>query len=515
MLQKDILSLIPHRPPFVLVDRLLRCDEHCTQTTFQVTDENILIVNGEFTEAGLMENIAQTAAAGAGYVAMMENKPIAGGYIAAVKNFVVFDLPKINDELVTEVKIEEQLFDMTVISGTVTCNAKIIAQCEMNIFVKKAVPDVFIVSDNILSPLGSTTFENFARLKEGVSGIRECHDTALADEPFYASLFADKNDLKDDSIDEYTKFEQLLIASIKDALKSSSIDTGDERTLLIISSTKGNISLLETEKNSPALQKRIALHTSAKLVAAYFGFINQPLVISNACISGVMAIITGMRLIQAGRYSNVVIAGADAISKFVLSGFQSFQAVSPRACRPFDVNRDGITLGEGAATIVLSSRQNDSTDIKVMGGAVSNDANHISAPSRTGEELNYAITKTLDDAHVLPCDVDFISAHGTATLYNDEMEAKALTLANLQTIPVNSLKGYYGHTLGAAGLIESIISIQSLKENMIIPTAGFQKTGTPDPINICTDLLTGKFKNCLKTASGFGGCNAAVLFSKQ
>ena len=150
-----------------------------------------------------------------------------------------------------------------------------------------------------------------------------------------------------------------------------------------------------------------------------------------------------------------------------------------------------------------------------MGGAVSNDANHISAPSRTGEELSYAINKTLEEAHLPATAIDFISAHGTATVYNDEMEAKAITLANLQNAPVNSLKGYYGHTLGAAGLIESIVSIHSLKENVIIPTLGFEEMGVSSPINICTGLLRGDFKNCLKTASGFGGCNAAVVFGKS
>ncbi len=512
---EDILSLIPQRPPFVMVDKLLRSDENSTQTTSRVSEENIFVMEGELSEAGLMENIAQTGAARAGYIAMMENKQVAIGHIVSVKNLEIFDLPKIGDELVTEVKIENQVFDMTIISGTVKHNDKVMAQCEMNIIVNKIKPGVFIVSDNILSPLGLTTAENFNQLKNGVSGIRQHHNTALADHPFYASLFDHERDFIQDSNNKYTRFEQLLIASVKEALQHCNIDVGDKKTVLIISSTKGNISLLETEVINPALQKRIALYTSAKLVAEYFGFINQPVVVSNACISGIMAIITGMRLIQSGQYEHVVIAGTDIISKFILSGFQSFQAISDRPCKPFDAKRDGISLGEGAATIILSSKPNSSQDIKVMGGAVSNDANHISAPSRTGEELSQAITKTLDDAHILAGAIDFISAHGTATIYNDEMEAKAITLANLQTVPVNSLKGYYGHTLGAAGLIESIVSIHSLKENLVIPTLGFKEMGITNPINICTDLVPGNFKNCLKTASGFGGCNAAVVFSKQ
>jgi 3-oxoacyl-[acyl-carrier-protein] synthase-1 len=369
---------------------------------------------------------------------------------------------------------------------------------------------VFIVSDNILSPIASTTAENFSQLKKGILGIKQHTDTRMSAEPFYASLFAPDAFINAN----YTKFEQMLITSIQDALQNTGIDTSDKKTGLIISSTKGNISLLETEEHTPELNKRIALHTSAKLVAGHFGFVNQPIVVSNACISGILGVLTAMRMIEAGQYETVVVSGADVISKFVLSGFQSFNAISSQPCKPFDADRDGITLGEGAATIILSSNPKYAGGIKVMGGATSNDANHISAPSRTGEELAQAITVSLKQAKLSATDIDFISAHGTATIYNDEMEAKAITLAGLQSMPVNSLKGYYGHTLGAAGLIESIISIHSLKEDVILPTIGFNQMGVPTPVNVCTELTSQSLKNCLKTASGFGGCNSAVIFSK-
>jgi 3-oxoacyl-[acyl-carrier-protein] synthase I len=372
--------------------------------------------------------------------------------------------------------------------------------------------DVFVAADNIFSPIGTTTAANFEQLKKGISGIKMQDNKAIADEPFYAALFDKKIEFVDAT---YTKFEQLLIASIKDAFANCEAKADDEKTLLIVSTTKGNISLLESEPDNAELNNRIALHTSAKLVAEYFGLVNPPLVISNACISGIVAILTGMRLIRSGQYESVVIAGADVITKFVLSGFQSFQAVSPEPCRPFDAERTGITLGEGAATVILSSNPKYANNIKVISGAVSNDANHISAPSRTGEELCQAINKSLNDAGVPAAEVDFISAHGTATSYNDEMEAKAITLALLQEVPVNSLKGYYGHTLGAAGLVESIVSMQSLKANLVLPTLGFVTNGVTNPLNICTVMLPGNYKNCLKTASGFGGCNAAVLFSKS
>ncbi len=378
------------------------------------------------------------------------------------------------------------------------------------------MPDIFIVSDNILSPLGVTTADNFRQLVQDNSGIQLHTDTTLSDQPFYASLFNQSNVFVPITSDTgYSKFENLLIASISNALENSGIKPTDTKTLLIISTTKGNVQLIENHKIDSLLQKRIALYTSAQLVADYFGFVHQPVVVSNACISGILGILTAKRFIQSGLYENVIVAGADCVSKFVLSGFQAFQAVSPEPCKPFDSNRRGITLGEGAATVILSSRSDYRGGIKVMGGAVSNDASHISTPSQTGDELAYVIDTALTQSSFVREDISLISTHGTATVYNDEMEAKAITSSGLGSVPANSLKGYYGHTLGAAGLIESIISVQSLKENLVLPTKGFEQTDMVTPIHINKSLLHTPLQNCLKTASGFGGCNAAIVFGKS
>lgn len=375
--------------------------------------------------------------------------------------------------------------------------------------------EVFIVSDNVVSPLGNTSADNFASLKNNVSGIQIQDDAALSPQPVYASIINDAAlyTLKADKR-SYTKFENFLLASIHDALNRSSVRTDDDRTVLIISSTKGNISLVEDEDLKGDVKERVSLSHSANLIATYFGFVNKPVLVSHACISGLVAIITGMRLIQSGKYDTAVVAGADVITKFILSGFQSFQAVSPQPCRPFDETRNGITLGEGAATVILSVNKPGRGAIKVSGGGISNDANHISGPSRTGEELYQAIQAALNESGLSKDDIDFISAHGTATLYNDEMEAKAISLAGMQHIPLNSLKGYYGHTLGAAGLIETVISLHSLKENVVLPTTGYQKPGTSKPVHVFTELKQGIFNTCLKTASGFGGCNAAIVLQK-
>jgi predicted hotdog family 3-hydroxylacyl-ACP dehydratase len=133
--EEDILSLIPQRPPFVMIDKLLYFNETITQTSFLITKENIFVETGEFCEAGLMENIAQAAAARAGYIARLENKPVSPGYIGAVKNLEIMGLPKINDELITEIKLESHVFDIMFISGRVCCKDNLVATCEMKIFV--------------------------------------------------------------------------------------------------------------------------------------------------------------------------------------------------------------------------------------------------------------------------------------------------------------------------------------------------------------------------------------------
>jgi len=374
--------------------------------------------------------------------------------------------------------------------------------------------EVYVVADNILSPLGKTTAENFAKLKEGISGVKQHNDAAISPLPFFASLFDQNEQLVKADEHNYTKFEQLLIASIADALNGSGVDVRDKKTMLIISSTKGNISLLEDEPMSDELKNRISLSTSAALVAEHFGFQNKPIVVSNACISGVLGMVTAKRLLGTGEYEHAVVSGADVISKFILSGFQSFQALSPTLCKPFDKTHDGLNLGEGAGTLILSSNEKYAQNIKLKGGSISNDANHISGPSRTGQELAGAIKNALQDADLSADEINFISAHGTATVYNDEMEANAISISGLQNVPLNSLKGYYGHTLGAAGLIESIVSIQSLRESQVIGTLGFSEAANADKVTVCAELTRMKATNFLKTASGFGGCNAAVVFGK-
>jgi 3-oxoacyl-[acyl-carrier-protein] synthase-1 len=366
--------------------------------------------------------------------------------------------------------------------------------------------NVYMVADNIFSPLGKNTSDNMEALKNSRSGIQQ-HHSEISAHPFYASLFSPEDKEGNDSI---TAFERIILNSAFDAIRQFSLEPADKKNGFILSSTKGNISLIEKLVGKSLPADRLSMNTSAEIISKKLGFVSDPLVVSHACISGLLALITGMRLIQTGKFENLVISGGDLISSFIYSGFQSFQAISSLPCKPFDAARDGISLGEAAATIILSSVKTPES-ILLNGGAISNDANHISGPSRTGEELFLAISSALRQAGVSPNDIDFISAHGTATRYNDEMEAKAFHLAGMEKVPVNSFKGYYGHTLGAAGILETVITAHSMKENIILPSFGFTNPGTEMPVHIIKELSKARLKTCLKTASGFGGCNAALI----
>lgn len=377
---------------------------------------------------------------------------------------------------------------------------------------------VFVVADNIVGPLGVNSDENFEQVIRGNSGIRLQNREDYGPAPFYGAMMAPEileKAIGGLNLEGYTKFEQLVIASVTEALSHTDIRLSDARTGLIISTTKGNIELLEQQADGviPPLQQLQPAATAQK-IAARLGAVNTPLVISSACISGLVAILTGQRLIASGKYDHVVVTGADVLTRFVLSGFQSFQAVSAVPCKPFDAHRTGVSLGEAAATMVLSKDPHHA-DIILGAGAISNDANHISGPSRTGQELANAMQLALTGSGLKPEDIGFVSAHGTATLYNDEMEAKALHHAGLASVPVNSLKGYYGHTLGAAGLVEAIISIKAMKNGVILPTKGYETPGVSMPVNVSNTLRQQPSSHLLKTVSGFGGCNAAMIFSKK
>ena len=381
---------------------------------------------------------------------------------------------------------------------------------------------ITLVSDNIISSIGFTTDDNYRNMQQGTSGLCFYSDNFDLPEAFVASMIDEKrlNDAfyqlptASKSGMDYTKLEQAAILSISEALKTTEINPAHEKVLFILSTTKGNVFLLDALQNKGYEPERIYLWRSAELIANYFGNPNTPITVSNACISGAQAMIAAQRALLSQKYRYVIVTGVDILSRFIISGFQSFKALSQSVCKPFDASRDGLNIGEAAATVILTNKKEadlQSGEVILTTGAIRNDANHISGPSRTGEGAYLALRHVCEGIHT--DELAFINAHGTATPYNDEMEAIAITRASLQHVPVTCQKGYFGHTLGAAGVVESIISTRSLKDRTVLKTYGFKTSGVSHQLQIVKQTQPVSGNRCINMLSGFGGCNAALLYT--
>lgn len=374
-----------------------------------------------------------------------------------------------------------------------------------------------VAGDNIITPLGTTTVQTLNAILQGESEMRLYEGVFGLPEPFFASLLK-REDIEREFTDifgdreDITFFERLAILSASKGIEKSGIDVGGNDVLIVLSTTKGNVSLLEHDLRSPEAY----LSKSASVIARFLGNPNEPMVVSNACISGVCAQIYAVRELLSGRYRHAVVIGCDILSKFIISGFQSFKALSQEGCRPYDADRCGLNLGEGAATIVLTAQmredKEDTGSWIYSGCSIHNDANHISGPSRTGEGAYRVLTDLMNciDKNNLA----MISGHGTATVYNDEMESIAITRAGLDEIPLCGVKGFLGHTLGAAGVIETILCMQALDRGLILPTKGFSSRGTSCRVNVSNETRSTSKREFIKILSGFGGCNAGIIYKK-
>jgi len=376
---------------------------------------------------------------------------------------------------------------------------------------------IYLSHNNIISSLGFDSETVASQIANQVSGISLVDDKKIFQQPFYSSLISSEeleaafNKLE--SKGDYTRLEQMLIVSLNAVIEAANIPL-NERVGLIISTTKGNIDVLE--ENSIFPEKRVYLSELGQIIKDFFGFKNDAIVLSNACVSGLLAIVVAKRFINVGTYDHVFITSGDMVNEFILSGFNSFQALSEEPCRPYSKDRSGINIGEVAASVLVTSEKTDLVKeaVEVLGEGSCNDANHISGPSRTGEGLFRSVRNALKEAGINNEEIDYISAHGTATTFNDEMEAVAFNRLNLGKVPLNSLKGYFGHTLGASGLLETIVGMHSLEQNRLFASLGFSELGVSEYINVITETTAKELKTFLKTASGFGGCNTAAIFRK-
>lgn len=359
----------------------------------------------------------------------------------------------------------------------------------------------YIIADNIISPLGETSEENYLSVKAGRSGIRAYEPgTCNIPEGFYASLL-------------FEDFETLALRSAQKAIANAQKELKGKRTAFILSSTKGNI------------EENISLADSAQRIASQLGIDAKPIVVCNACISGLSALILGNRLIDSDLYDAAIVCGCDTPRQFILSGFQSLKALSPEPCRPFDMERMGLNLGEAAATLILSKNPLQGNSWRMGDGFIRNDAFHISTPSKTADGLYLSLQRTLEsytkeissacEQIDMKAHLAFINAHGTATLFNDQMESVAIGRAGLSELPANAYKSFWGHTMGAAGILETIICMKAIDDDTILGTRGFSELGVSGKMNICAENRPTDKKGFIKMLSGFGGCNATIWAAKS
>lgn len=376
----------------------------------------------------------------------------------------------------------------------------------------------YITAAEVITALGADLAANVRAIEDGLSGVAERKDPRLSDSPVMAAVIPDETFAclaaqyggADGKSGALTRTELLLAAVIGSIVSQTGIDMSSADTFIVFSSTKGNVSLLDPSSSNQ--DERAYLWEIGERVASRFGASGRFCVISNACISGVSALVVARRLILSGKYRKIVVAGCDTLSRFIVSGFASFRSLSGGVCRPYDSSRDGLNLGEAAGAVLLSDAFSEGA-VVLSGGAISDDANHISGPSRTGDGLFFAMRNAMNEAGVTPDDISFLNMHGTATVYNDEMESKAVGLAGLSSVPVQSLKPYFGHTLGASGVVETVMSAVQLRKGTVWGTKGYETPGTPMPLNVSSASRRVSMKHCVKAASGFGGCNAAVVLS--
>jgi len=291
-------------------------------------------------------------------------------------------------------------------------------------------------------------------------------------------------------------------------------------SLLMLATTTGEIELLEDSIISQSGDiKKSEINNLLEKIQSGLNMEKDAMIISAACASSSTAIAQAASMIKNGIKDSVLIIGCDSVSEFIYSGFSALQALSKEPASPFDQNRDGLTLGDGAAYAILMSESRAKKENKnclgyVSGWGLSNDSNHITGPSRDGDGLASAIKTSLKTANINSNEIGSISAHGTGTLYNDSMEMKAFKNIFKAPRPTYSIKGGTGHTLGAAGLIEVLICLKSLSKNIIPPSVGVKNTAEDAEEWINTESHKLTTKHCLSTNSGFGGINAALILSK-
>lgn len=319
----------------------------------------------------------------------------------------------------------------------------------------------------------------------------------------------------------HASFADASLRTLENAVRALSFSPSlrGDRLLFIFAAAKGELTSLEQYYKGDTSTDICGSLLDMQCIRAVRALAVTPahtVIMSSACASGAAAIDFAKEQLIPGRYTDVLIFGFDTISEFVVKGFNALNALSAEPARPFDKSRNGLTLGDGAALVHLTYENASQGEIVICGSGTSNDANHRTGPSRTGDGLHRAIAAALDDAHITPEHIAAVKCHGTATNYNDAMEAKALFSTFGESIPPTlSLKGALGHTSGAGSLLEICLSAEFVRRHRIPPTIGFTEHGVDEPVKVSASCQSIDKTHILCLSAGFGGLNCAVILKEM
>ena len=374
---------------------------------------------------------------------------------------------------------------------------------------------VWITQAATITALGNSVAELWEALSTGRSGIRPVEHFAVDKyiSPVAASIPGLSRSVQKSGTSRFSSLTDQLLTTL---------DTVPTDTLLITATTKAGIERVEgLLRGQPTDVAEIIPATVPQSIAEALGLQDRGININAACASSTIAVARAAAMISSGMADSILVCGLDVITDFVFSGFSCLRALDPAPCKPFDIRRRGLTLGEGAAALLLMSAERAKQEGHpnlgtVAGWGAGNDAAHITAPARDGSGLVIAIESALKQSGLNADKIAAINAHGTGTVYNDAMELTAFRhIFGNRTPPICSIKGAIGHTLGAAGAVEIAISLNMLSSQLLPPTAGLSKPEAEAETLVSSEAQAMQGDYVLTTNSGFGGINAAVILKKS
>lgn len=392
--------------------------------------------------------------------------------------------------------------------------------------------DIVVTGMGIVSSIGlgvNETFDSLVNKRTGVSSL-SILDTIHKDEFVMGEVKLTQQQLiKKAGVDPdkpFTRTALLGIIAAREAVINASLTSNElKSTGLISASTVGGMDRSELYYKdflNGRQKQNIDTHHAGdhtEKIAENLGIKGFLSTVSTACSSSLNSVILGIKMLKNGLLDRVVVGGADALSRFTLNGFNTLMILDRNHCRPFDVSRSGLNLGEGAAYLVLETRESASMAkhkkiyARLAGYGNANDANHQTATSESGDGPFLSMQKALNTAGIQPKDIDYINVHGTGTENNDFTEGKALiSLFNNNVPAFSSTKAYTGHTLGAAGSIESIFSILALQHQIVFPNINFSTVIPEINLTPVTEIQQKEVKYAMTNSFGFGGNDSSIVF---